>query len=502
MRRDMLVDTVVAVLLLAFSIYVFTSQAEWFYTEEINRGGKGYVSDEVWYVGTARVILVRVFGVWPKPAYEWYGATLVFNDSAKPNHALLSQLASKHNVTIVYYYTKLNGAYVNGSYSNIVAFLRDLENAKDPWITGFIPGWPLPDQKNMFNYFNLEHPPLGKYVIAATIALIGDSPVLWRIPIVAAGAITIVLLYLTLVELTHRRLVGLLIGVLATIDPLAKTLFSIELLDGYVALTTVIAMYLVAKRRYRPAFLAGLIGGLFKMSGLFVLIPVSVVILRQKLKSDKSFQFFAYSTSSTILSAIILYVVALSVSSLPLILYRGFSTWIDEGLIGPLGWHLSVKCTANCPPVSAPWDWFLGTNSFILFYSSKGLGVEAAGLYPVWLATLMLTFLLLPSACRKSRLLALSSLFLLGVFSGYLLIWILGGRTQYSFYSIQLEPLVYISLGTLVFAAVDKQELYLYSINAWARVLRPAKWILDKLLRILHRTWVKFADLLTSSLEA
>lgn len=502
MRRDKLVDAVIIILLLAFSIYVFASQAEWFYTEEINRGGKGYVSDEVWYVGTARVILVRVFGLWPKPAYEWYGATLVFNDSARPNYALLSQLASKHNVTIVYYYTKLNGAYVNGSYSNVVAFLRDLENAKDPWITGFIPGWPLPDQKNMFNYFNLEHPPLGKYVIAATISFAGDSPVLWRIPIVAAGAITIVLLYLILVELTRSRTVGLLIGVSATIDPLAKTLFSIELLDGYVALTTVLAMYLIAKRRYHLAFLAGLIGGLFKMSGLFVLIPVSIVILRQRLKSDKRFQFFAYSASSIILSAIILYVVALTVSSLPLIFYRGVSTWIDEGLIGPLGWHLSVKCTVNCPPVSAPWDWFLGTNSFILFYTSKGVGVEATGLYPVWLAALVLTFLLLPSACRKSRLLALSSLFLLGVFSGYLLVWVLGGRTQYSFYSIQLEPLVYISLGTQVFAAVSKPELYLYSLSAWARILKPVKWILDRLLGILRETWVRIVDLLTGSLEA
>ncbi|GBF09557.1 conserved hypothetical protein, partial [Aeropyrum pernix] len=48
--------------------------------------------------------------------------------------------------------------------------------------------------KTSENYYNAEHPPLGKYIIALSMLLCGDRPLCWRLPsIVEAGLIPVIL---------------------------------------------------------------------------------------------------------------------------------------------------------------------------------------------------------------------------------------------------------------------------------------------------------------------
>ncbi|MEM4437012.1 MAG: glycosyl transferase, partial [Thermosphaera sp.] len=53
---------------------------------------------------------------------------------------------------------------------------------------------------------------------------------------------------------------------------------------------------------------------------------------------------------------------------------------------------------------------------------------------------------------------------------GYVSLWIIGGRSQYSFYSIHLAPLVY---STLVYEAafiVFNRDLLIDTLGYWGRL--------------------------------
>ena len=45
------------------------------------------------------------------------------------------------------------------------------------------------------DYYNLEHPPLAKFVIALSMLACGDEPLCWRIPSIAMGALTPLVLW-------------------------------------------------------------------------------------------------------------------------------------------------------------------------------------------------------------------------------------------------------------------------------------------------------------------
>ena len=73
-------------------------------------------------------------------------------------------------------------------------------------------------------------------------------------------------------------------------------------------------------------------------------------------------------------------------------------------------------------------------------------------------------------------------MFLYGVFSGYLLLWIIGGRTQYSFYSIQLLPFVYTTLAVFSKDIVLSRKIAIETLCLWKNLL---EYLWNSLLKLL-----------------
>ncbi len=114
------------------------------------------------------------------------------------------------------------------------------------WNLGYEASWPA-ESDPLFNAGQTDiyltdpsyvvHPPLGKWIIGAGMALFGpDNPVGWRIGTAVAGILLVVLTMLVMRQLTKSTVVPLLAGLLLAVDGIGIVMSRMGLLDGILAL--------------------------------------------------------------------------------------------------------------------------------------------------------------------------------------------------------------------------------------------------------------------------
>ena len=104
-------------------------------------------------------------------------------------------------------------------------------------------------------YTFIVHPPLGKWLIASGIQVFGYDSFGWRFPSAVAGTVAVVVLTRLTRRLTGSTLLGLVAGLLLTLDGLAFTLSRIGLLDVFlqVFVLSAVACLVVDRDRVRAA---------------------------------------------------------------------------------------------------------------------------------------------------------------------------------------------------------------------------------------------------------
>lgn len=139
---------------------------------------------------------------------------------------------------------------------------------------------------------NLEHPPLGKWLIAAGEAVFGYTPLGWRVASLVAGVVAIALTYVLARKLLHSTMAATFAAGLLAIDFLHFVNSRLAMLDVFLGLFVLVAF--TAAAFDRDALLAGRIGVLArpwrlvagaaagaatatKFSGLFALVGVLAV---------------------------------------------------------------------------------------------------------------------------------------------------------------------------------------------------------------------------------
>jgi len=470
------VERVLALIILAgiliLHAYQYYTLARELYDEEVERGGKGYVSDEVWYVSSARNILNKIFKVKPRIADGKYGVTIVYNQTMVSRADIENYITSKYgsDVQLDSNYREIAAIYIESSNSTILEELVKEFNASK-WLVDVVWGWRLADAKNINTYLNLEHPPLAKYLIALLMAFFGDNPLTWRIPSIIAGVLTTLFTYMAALALTRNKWLSLVVSLLAGVDPVMRALSSIALLDAHVAMFSAMSIYFLFSRKPVCALISVIVGSLFKFNTLFLLIPVLYILVRLDFTENPKFTVLVRSLIKYSLATLSLFLAFQVIASMPLIIYGGFDWWFSSSITGAFKWHLSVKCIgAHCPVSSAPWDWFIGNNGFTLYYFTGTRSLVAIGFWPLWSIALAYSVLLLP-LYRVDRRLGYVLLVFHGLLAGYILLYIAGGRTQYSFYSVQFTPMVYLLLAAaLTYAVIDPSKLR-YVVVSWLRVI-------------------------------
>ncbi|MDP9388749.1 MAG: phospholipid carrier-dependent glycosyltransferase [Actinomycetota bacterium] len=136
------------------------------------------------------------------------------------------------------------------------------------------------------------HPPVGKWLTAAGIAVAGYKPLGWRLASAAAGTLAVFVTYLAASRLFARRWPAALAALLVAVDGLALTMSRIAMLDVFVGLFVVTGFWLVLialDRRaeaWRWLALAGVSFGLAvatKWSGVLALVAALILVVAWEL---------------------------------------------------------------------------------------------------------------------------------------------------------------------------------------------------------------------------
>jgi len=466
---------ILAVIVIVYT-YLAYSMAYSFEQMELSRpGARGYVSDEVWYVNAARNIMRKIFSLAPR--MDTPRATLIYGSADDKKNAL-NLLFQQHDVKPLRTdFSKIEAIYVEGS--SIDAILRF---ANETRAVDVIFGWVIGDNEFINGYLNLEHPPLAKYIIGLSIVLLGDRPLYWRIPSIIFGLISVILTYMLAAELTKSKDVAILSSALLVADPLFRLMSSIALLDIFVVPFTLGALLLAKRGRFREAVLITAVGACFKFTALFAFIPVLAFALSQGIKNGRSAADLVLDAIYYVLLMALSFIFMMILTSTPIALRIGVGEWFKQGVTGAMSWHLTTKCVGqNCPPASAPWDWLLGLNSFPIYIKNSGEVIQAQGLTPVYLTSFALLLLFLPTLFRVYPYKS-SAMALVGVFSGYVLLWILGNRSQYSFYAVQLSPLISIFFIGHLYYILRRENLSPVYNDDWAAFFRHVWTLIERLL--------------------
>jgi len=434
-----------------------------YYTYSYTSTIDDYISDECWYVSSARNILIKVFNLTPKYVGSDSLITGVTLEVSNVDSALLRNLFTEVGLlngrVVKYDYSKVSLVYVEVPQTN-VSRLRDL-----PYVKRVVPGYRYPDAANILDYLNTEHPPLVKYLIALSIITCGDRPTCWRVPSIIAASLILITEYFIMrvvVGGVSGSYLGLAACVLTVLDPLFRSLSMVAMLDIFVSLFTVVTLLLVICERYRLVVMTLGLGFISKYSSLFP-APAVMYLMRRS----------GMSPAKILLYVIYVPLLLLLISSSPLIKSLGFQQWWFEAIENAVRWHLSVK-TLNGPPVSAPWDWIIGNNPFILHYTYVNNGwvadLVAKGNNAIYLMTTALTIFTLP-VIRRLPDGGKSTLYTWTTFLMYVIMWVLGGRTQYSFYMVQITPLLYLCLIIQVYWLTTSLNNIKDLLKKWLEIL-------------------------------
>jgi dolichyl-phosphate-mannose-protein mannosyltransferase len=300
-------------------------------------------------------------------------------------------------------------------------------------------------------YFFDLHPPLGKFILATTIFLFGDTPLGWRLMPLLFGVALIPLGAALGWYLIGHRVAALLFAAFIAGETFLIAYSRIGIMDGimvFFTLATLLAAVLI-ERRGQVLWVAVLLGLAIsiKWAVFMIVVPAGYVLWRKGLLKP----FVASLWVSAVIYIVIVYLGQLwNVTGNPLQAWQ--ETW---------AWHLQAfeKVTAAIPnPWSSPWwSWPLMLRTIRLsplFATATGdLQVIAAIGNPVlWYSSTLAVLVSLFDVAR--RLIARKPLVddpLVPIILGYvalLLPWIPGTRLPYIYnylpcYAFALMALVY-----------------------------------------------------------
>jgi len=461
-------------LALTYSFFVYR------YVSNIN----DYISDECWYVSSARNILSKYFGLTPRFEGDEVLVTveltkyLVRESYYSEVRELKSYVAGIGGAIIKdenYYQFKDDGKYLPAICVKLNR--SQIPNiTKLPYVVNVAMGYCYPTAENILNYLNFEHPPLVKYLIALAMATVRDEPGVWRIPSIIAGALTLAFVVLTIKKVVGNMswiYVGMAAAVITALDPTFRSMSMVAMLDIFVALFTVLTLYFTLSNSLIGTSVALGLGIASKLNAAFAGVP-AVLVWVNKEKPAKALLYLIYIPIALFL-----------MFNIPFIVKDGFLNWWGSSVEGAIRWHLSVKTTEG-PPQSMPWEWLIGRNPFVLHYvydPSSGQWIAdiiASGNPALYLLTVALSIFILPSI-KDLPDKGLTYIFTWVTYLMYIVMWVVGGKTQYSFYSVQVVPLIYTLLLELIYYLLSSTANIRKAVGNWVKVLKViSDWLAGK----------------------
>jgi predicted membrane-bound dolichyl-phosphate-mannose-protein mannosyltransferase len=125
---------------------------------------------------------------------------------------------------------------------------------------------------------NIEHPPLGKVLIAGSMAVFGDGPLGWRLPSILAALIAIAAVYQIARALGETAALAFAVAAFVALDNLTLVHSRIATLDMLVVAPILVGAWLALRERWLLAGAFFGVGVLFKLSALYGLGAVALLL--------------------------------------------------------------------------------------------------------------------------------------------------------------------------------------------------------------------------------
>ncbi|MDK2913520.1 MAG: hypothetical protein PWQ79_435 [Thermococcaceae archaeon] len=457
MKKDQLIFIIATLLVMGSSFWYAYRIAS---SPELN----DYIGDEVWYVPASRNILNEL-GLHTHYTNEegMVGISIIFaNESLETRYVSFADYEAIANGGKAFRYNEIPGSYYEIPRENEKSFLSSISKRIPSDSYRVVTGYRYPDKENIHNYLNLEHPFLGKDFIMAGM-LIEDKPLYWRLPGLIAFLAVQALVLLTTWRITKSYLASLIALVFTAADPTLQATAVAAMLDIYVALGTALFMALLVHDRIEASGIALGLAASAKLSGAFAW----PVLLCKSLKGERSLPRLLLAVS-------VLPAIGFFVPNIPAVAAVGMERWLRE-FLGSFKWHLSYK--GPNPNTSPFWEWFINYRPFP-FHFNPNIFAETDPF--LLISTVVFLFALPWLYRRRKKILEVYGIFwsTVGFFA---LQYVLGGKTQFSFYATVLVPPAAVVMGVAL-KELLKWEAFSESLRLYWGWMKEAKnWILWRL---------------------
>ncbi|MBU3715455.1 MAG: phospholipid carrier-dependent glycosyltransferase [Candidatus Nanopelagicaceae bacterium] len=291
----------------------------------------------------------------------------------------------------------------------------------------------------------IVHPPVGKWLIALGIQILGDNPAGWRFSAALFGTLSILLLYFVALRLFNSEFLALVSAGLMSIDGLHVVMSRTALLDIFLMFFLLAAfLALLHERHIIAALLLGLALGT-KWSAVYFIAALLI--------------YLGVTNRKKVLPYLpIIPITYLFTWSGWLISDKGWSRdYSNNPLISLFHYHREILnfhtgLTTEHSYEASPWNWLvLGRPTSFFYESPKSCGAEncsqeilAMGTPIIWWFGLIALFITIGYfITRRERA---AGLILIALLSNYLPWLLFPERTTFYFYAISFLPFLILAI--------------------------------------------------------
>lgn len=295
----------------------------------------------------------------------------------------------------------------------------------------------------------IVHPPVGKWLIALGIQILGDSPAGWRFSAALFGTFSILVIYFVALRLFNSQFLALVSSGLMSIDGLHLVMSRTALLDIFLMFFLLAAfLALLHDRHIVAALLLGLALGT-KWSAVYF---IAVLVIYLGVTNRKK---------------VLLYLPIIPITYLItwggwLFSDKGWSRdYSNNPLVSLFHYHQAILnfhtgLTTEHSYEASPWNWLvLGRPTSFFYESPKNCGAEncsqeilAMGTPIIWWFGLIALFITIGYfIARRERA---AGLILMALLSNYLPWLLFPERTTFYFYAIAFLPFLILAITYVI----------------------------------------------------
>ena len=312
---------------------------------------------------------------------------------------------------------------------------------------------------------NTPHPPLGKALIAGSIALFGDGGIGWRIPSVIAAMISLVAVYAIVRASGETAWLGTLAVGLLAFDNLSFVHGRIGTLDMMSLAPILVAAWLALRGHWAMAGAACAVGTLVKLTAIFGVMAILAAFALDLVRSHRRTREYRLADFRPAAALLVTYVL-LSLAVLWILDLR-FTNFADpfSHLAHMVTYGTSLQTTGAPEGIASyPWQWLVNdveinylriavdTTVDDSIVSSAPMVDFRGALNPVLIGAAPMAFLLaLGLAWQKGNRLALwCVLWAAANYLPYYVLVLVGHRITYLYYVLPAVPALAVAVALLL----------------------------------------------------